>query len=278
LTMDDAVWNHSVFSKNRDRLLDGDIAEAFMVRVVDLARKEKLLSDEHFTVDGTLIEAWASHKSFKKKDAAGQDDDEARPSGGSGSSLSNPTVDFHGETRSNATHASTTDPEARLLKKGPGKEAKLSFMGHLLMDNRHGLAVDTRYTLATGRAERESAVSFALARRREQDRGRLTFGADKNYDTQDLVEKLRALEVTPHVAQNDTTRSSAIDARTTRHKGYDVSQWKRKLVEEIFGWLKTVGLLRKTRFKGLPRGGWMFTFATAVYDLLRIKNLLATPC
>lgn len=283
LTMDDAVWDHSVFSKNRDRLLDGNIAEVFMVRVVALARKEHLLSDEHFTVDGTLVEAWASQKSFKTKDPvppAGEDEKKARPSGGGSgaSSSSNPTVDFHGETRSNATHESTTDPEARLMKKGSGKEAKLSFMGHLLMDNRNGLAVDVSYTLATGYAEREEAVAFAEARRREQENGRLTFGADKNYDTQNLVEKLRALEVTPHVAQNDTTRSSAIDARTTRHKGYEVSQWKRKLVEEIFGWLKTIGLMRKTRFKGRKRGGWMFTFATAVYDLLRIKNLLGAPC
>ena len=266
LSMDDAVWNHSVFSKNRDRLLEGDIAGAFMARVLDLAREKKLLSDEHFTVDGTLIEAWAGQKSFKKKDAQSSShtpDDPGR----------NPTVDFHGETRSNDTHQSTTDPEARLMRKGPGKEAKLSFMGHLLMDNRHGLAVDTCYTLATGMAEREAALAMSQDVR-ERKAGRITLGADKGYDVQDFVEKLRIQEVTPHVAQK--VKGSAIDSRTTRHEGYEISQWKRKLVEQIFGWLKTIGLMRKTRHKGLERGGWMFTFATAVYNLVRINNLVGT--
>jgi transposase len=273
LTMDDPVWNASTFSKNRERLLSGDIAAHFMSHVVALAREHRLLSDEHFTVDGTLVEAWASHKSFQKKESgtpAKKDKDDP----------SNPTVDFHGEKRTNDTHQSTTDPEARLMRKGPGKESRLSFMGHVLMDNRHGLAVDTSYSLATGRAEREAAASFARTLRERTDT-RVTIGADKNYDTQEMVETLRALAVTPHVAQNNTCRSSAIDERTTRHAGYQISQQKRKLVEEIFGWLKTIGLLRKTRFKGLERGGWMFTFATAVYDLLRIKNLVEAgvcPC
>ena len=269
LTMDDAVWNHSVFSKNRDRLLDGDIAAVFMSRVIDLAREKDLLSDEHFTIDGTLIEAWASHKSFKKRDGS----DDAPPK----DDPSNPTVDFHGEKRSNATHQSTTDPEARMMRKGQGKEAKLSFMGHILMDNRFGLARDTSYTLATGMAEREVGVDFVDALRQEKE-GPVTLGGDKNYDTRDFVEDMRLRGVTPHVAQNDTNRSSAIDGRTTRHAGYDISQWKRKLVEEIFGWLKTIGLMRKTRFKGVRRGGWMFTFAIAVYDLVRIKNLVGNVC
>jgi transposase len=264
LSMDDAVWDHSVFSKNRDRLLEGDIASEFMARVLDLARERKLLSDEHFTVDGTLIEAWAGHKSFKKKDAPPSSSTPDGP-------RSNPTVDFHGEKRSNDTHQSTTDPEARLMRKGSGKEAKLSFMGHLLMDNRHGLAVDTCYTLATGMAEREAALTMSKDIRTRKA-NRLTFGADKGYDIPDFVQKLRALEVTPHVAQK--VKGTAIDNRTTRHAGYEISQWKRKLVEQIFGWLKVIGLMRKTRHKGLERGGWMFTFATAVYNLVRIKNLV----
>ena len=282
LTMDDPVWDHSTFSKNRDRLLEGDIAQAFLGEVIALADRHHLLSDEHFTVDGTLIEAWAGQKSFKrKKDLSGP----GTPSGPSSQKEeetpegSNPTVNFHGEKRSNATHRSTTDPEARLMKKGPGKEARLSFMGHLLMENRHGLAVAARYSQATGTAERDVAAAFAAALRQGKA-ARVTLGADKNYDTKDLVARLRELAVTPHVAQNITEgRGSAIDERTTRHGGYDVSQWKRKLIEEIFGWLKSVGLMRKTRHKGVARGGWMFTFATAVYDLLRIKNILeAAPC
>ena len=282
LTMDDPVWDHSTFSKNRDRLLEGDIAQAFLGEVIALADRHHLLSDEHFTVDGTLIEAWAGQKSFKrKKDLSGP----GTPSGPSSQKEeetpegSNPTVNFHGEKRSNATHRSTTDPEARLMKKGPGKEARLSFMGHLLMENRHGLAVAARYSQATGTAERDVAAAFAAALRQGKA-ARVTLGADKNYDTKDLVARLRELAVTPHVAQNITeSRGSAIDERTTRHGGYDVSQWKRKLIEEIFGWLKSVGLMRKTRHKGVARGGWMFTFATAVYDLLRIKNILeAAPC
>ena len=267
LNMDDEVWDASVFTKNRDRLLEGEIADLFFDQVMAIARKRGLLSDEHFTVDGTLIEAWAGQKSFQKKAGSSQP-----PSDGG----SNPTVNFHGEKRSNATHQSTTDPEARLYRKGPGKEARLSFMGHVLMDNRHALAVDDRLTMATGTAEREAAHEMvkAVPDRRSKHP---TMGADKSYDTKDFVKNLRKLTVTPHVAQNTNGRSSAIDARTTRHAGYEVSQRKRKLVEQIFGWLKTIGLMRKTRHKGTRRVGWMFTFALAVYNLVRLKNLEAEP-
>jgi transposase len=262
LNMDDPIWDPTVFTKNRQRLLDGDIATAFLTQVVAQAEQRGLLSGEHFTVDGTLIEAWASLKSFKRRDAAdGPPDDPG-----------NPTVDFHGERRRNATHESTTDPEARLAKKGPGKEAKLAYQGHALMDNRHGLVVNACATPATGTAERDAAVEMATALP-----AGVTLGADKGYDTRAFVEALRRLGVTPHVAQNTSNRSSAIDGRTTRHPGYLVSQQKRKLVEEIFGWLKTVGLLRKTRHRGERRVGWMFTFATAVYDLVRIRNLTRAP-
>lgn len=268
LNMDDEVWDATVFTKNRDRLLEGDIADLFFNKVMDLARERALLSDEHFTVDGTLIEAWAGQKSFQKKEGSSQP-----PSDGG----SNPTVNFHGEKRSNATHESRTDPEARLYRKGPGKEARLSFMGHVLMDNRHGLAVDSCLTRAMGTAEREAAQEMvkAVPHRRAKHP---TVGADKGYDTKDFVENLRKLTVTPHVAQNTTGRSSAIDGRTTCHAGYEMSQRKRKLVEQIFGWLKSIGLMRKTRHKGTRRVGWMFTFTLAVYNLLRMKNLEAEPC
>jgi len=222
------------------------------------------LSDEHFTVDGTLIEAWASLKSFKKKEA----EQETPPPEDPG----NPTVDFHGEQRSNETHQSTTDPEARLFRKGPGKEAKLNDMGQVLMENRNGLAVQTELTQATGTAEREAAVAMVAAQAPD---GGVTLGGDKNYDTQGCVADLRAVGVTPHVAQNTTRRGgSAIDGRTTRHPGYDLSQRVRKRVEEIFGWLKTVGGMRKTRFRGSARVGWMFTWALAAYNLVRMRNLL----
>jgi transposase len=266
LSMDDAVWNHSVFSKNRDRLLAGDIANAFFAKVLALARGKALLSDEHFTVDGTLIEAWAGQKSFQKKGKRSSSDSD---------DPGNPTVNFRGETRANDTHASTTDPEARLYKKGPGKESKLSFMGHVTMDNRHGLVVATHYTQATGTAERDAAHTMLQSLRKNNRLRRFTLGADKNYDTRDFVGKLRALNVTPHVAQNNTRRRSAIDDRTTRHEGYSISQLKRKRVEEIFGWMKTIGPIRKIAFKGLDRGGWVFTFASAAYNLLRIRNLIA---
>jgi transposase len=261
LNMDDPVWDPTVFSKNRDRLLAADVAALFFQQVLAEAKARDLVSDEHFTVDGTLLEAWASLKSFK---AAGADD--PPPSDDPG----NPTVNFHGETRTNATHASTTDPDAKLARKGAGKEAKLSYTGHVLMENRHGLVVDAVVDLATGTAERDAA--FEMAAQIPGDR-RVTVGGVKNYDTAELVEKCRGLNVTPHVAQNYKRRRSAIDDRTTRHPGYLLSQKKRKCVEEIFGWLKTVGGLRKLRHRGLERVGWMFTFGVAAYNLVRIRNL-----
>ena len=264
LNIDDPVWDPTVFSKNRDRLWAADIATAFFQAVRAEAEARQLTSDEHFTVDGTLLEAWASLKSFKKVDA-----ENAPPPDDPG----NPTVNFHGETRTNATHASTTDPDARLARKGRGKEAKLSYTGHVLMENRNGLAVDVALLPATGTAEREAAIEMLAEL---PDSGRITLGGDKNYDTRDFVEQLRELEVTPHVAQNDTNRRSAIDARTTRHTGYAISQQKRKRIEEIFGWLKTVGGLRKLRHRGHERVEWTFTFAVAVYNLVRIRNLDAT--
>jgi len=266
LNMDDPVWDATVFSKNRERLLQGEVAQGFFEQVLKLARQKDLLSDEHFTVDGTLIEAWAGQKSFQKKDTG---------VGPAPDDPGNPTVDFHGEKRSNRTHQSKTDPEARLYKKGPGKEAKLSYQGHVLMENRNGLVTETRLTAATGTAEREAAVKMI-----EQiaDGQRVTVGADKAYDTRDFVRDLRELKVTPHVTQNTKNRSSAIDGRTTRHAGYAVSQRKRKRVEEIFGWIKTVALMRKTRHRGLARVGWMFTFTAAVYNLVRIRNLGAVVC
>jgi len=263
LSTDDVVWDHSTFSKNRDRLLEGDIAKEFLSKVLNIARGHGLMSDEHFTVDGTLVEAWAGQKSFRKK---------GKRSKKKSDDPGNPTVDFHGEKRMNETHQSTTDPEARLYRKGRGKESKLSFMGHVVMDNRHGLVVSTRYTQATGRAERDAAVDMAKGIKRRH-KSRVTLAADKGYDTGDFISRMRNLQVSPHVAQNTSNRSSAIDKRTTRHAGYAISQRKRKLVEQIFGWLKTIGLMRKTRHKGLDRSGWMFTFASAVYNLIRIRNL-----
>ncbi len=264
LDMDDPVWDATVFTKNRERLLAGDIARGFFDHVLAQARQRSLLSDEHFTVDGTLIEAWAGLKSFRRKDAAPTPPDDP----------GNPTVNFHGERRSNATHASTTDPEARLFRKGNAHEAKLSYQGHVLMENRHGLAVDGVLTAATGYAEREAAFAMIAG---VAGRRRVTVGADKAYDTAAFVEGLRSLGVTPHVAQNTSNRSSAIDDRTTRHAGYLVSQQKRKRIEEIFGWLKTIGLLRKSRHRGSARVGWMFLFGLAVYNLVRIRNLLEQP-
>jgi len=228
--------------------------------VVAQARERGLLSDEHFTVDGTLVEAWASLKSFKRKDAPPAPPDDP----------GNPTVNFHGERRRNTTHASTTDPDARLARKGQGHEAKLCYTGHVVMENRNGLAVGGCVISASGHAERAAALELlgALASAR-----RITLGADKGYDTRDFVAAVRLLGVTPHVAQNTTNRASAIDGRTTRHAGYAVSQRRRKRVEEIFGWLKTVGLMRKTRYRGTRRVDWMFTFALAAYNLVRLRTL-----
>jgi hypothetical protein len=271
LDMDDAVWDVTVFTKNRERLLKSEVADGFFEQVLKQARAQQLLSADHFTVDGTLIEAWAGHKSFQRKDGAGKPPEEGGGTGTKGAG-SNPTVNFHGEARRNDTHRSTTDPEARLFKKSGGGESKLSFMAHVLMENRNALVVDTRLTKSTGKAERKSA--WVMAWRVRRGHRRITLGGDKNYDTQQMVASLRAIGVTPHVAQNEHKhRSSAIDARTTRHPGYAVSQRKRKRVEEIFGWIKTVAGLRKTKHRGRKRVDGMFTFAAAAYNLVRLRNL-----
>jgi transposase len=262
LEMDDRVWDVTVFTKNRNRLLEGEIAESFFEAVLEQARTEGLLSDEHFTVDGTLIEAWAGQKSFRPKDEdGGSSSSGARPGG----------RDFHGERRKNDTHASTTDPDARLLRKGPGKEAKLCFLGHVITENRNGLVVATETTVTTGTAEREASVKMM---KRVARAPRSTLGGDKNYDTQEHVRALRALGVTPHVAQNNRNRRSAIDDRTTTHMGYEISQRKRKCVEQVFGWGKTVGPIRKAKHRGVKRVGWMFTFTQAAYNLVRMRPLL----
>jgi transposase len=260
--VDDAVWDHSTFSKNRDRLLEGDVAAKFMTAVLDQPRVKRLLSSDHFSVDGTLIEAWASMKSFRPKDG-----EPPAPGGGR-----NRETDFHGQKRSNETHASTTDPEARLYRKGPGKEAKLCFMGHALMENRNGLVVDACLTEANGHAERIAALHMIEPR---SDRPRpITLGADKAYDAEDFVNELRSMNATPHVAQNMSGRSSAIDGRTTRHSGYAVSQRIRKRIEEAFGWIKTVAGQERTKFRGRERVGWAFTLAAAAYNLARLPRLI----
>jgi transposase len=264
LNMDEPVWVPTVFSKNRDRLLEGDIAERFFDGVLKQARAADLLSDEHFSVDGTLIEAWASQKSFQRKDGG----DVLPPS-----DPGNPTVNFHGEKRSNETHASTTDPDARLARKSGGHEAKLAYCGNVLIDNRNGLVVDTELLPCSGTAERDAAM--LMAERIEGDE-RVTLAADKGYDTKDFVKEMRQMNVTPHVSQNERRPGgSAIDGRTTRHAGYKISQQKRKRIEEVFGWLKIVGALRKTRHRGLFKVAWVFTFAAAAYNLVRVRNLLS---
>jgi transposase len=265
LNMDDEVWDVTVFTKNRERLLKAKLARRFFQRVVEEARGLNLMSDEHFTVDGTLLEACASLKSFKKVE--GGDKPEGK---GEVDDPGNPTVDFHGEERRNDTHQSTSDPEALLARKGGGKEAKLSYSGHVLMENRHGLVTEVEVLPASGTAERDAALVMMEAIPGDQ---RVTVGADKGYDTQAFVAEARHLKVTPHVAQNHKRRQSAIDGRTTRHGGYAISQRKRKRVEEIFGWLKTVGGMRKLRHRGLELVGWMFTLAAAAYNLVRIRNL-----
>jgi len=263
--VDDAAWDHSVFSKNRDRLLEGDIAAKFLAAVLAHPKVKKLLSSDHFSVDGTLIEAWASMKSVKPKDGSG-----APPAQGGGR---NAEADFHGQKRSNDTHASTTDPDARLYRKGKGKETKLCFIGHGLMENRHGLLVDACLTLADGHAERVAALHMIEPR---ADRATaITLGADKAYDAEDFVNELRSMNVTPHVAQNNNGRSSAVDGRTTRHGGYAVSQRIRKRIEEAFGWIKTVAGQEKTSFRGRDRVAWAFTFAATAYNLLRLPKLIA---
>src|SRR5664279_1557456 len=262
--VDDRAWDHSSFSKNRDRLLEGDIAAKFLTAVLAQPRVKKLLSTEHFSVDGTLIEAWASIKSFKPRGGS----DEGPPAAG----RRNAEADFHGQKRSNQTHASTTDPDARLYKKGAGKEAKLCFIGHGVMENRSGLLVDACVTEADGHAERVAALHMIEP---HADRPRpITLAGDKGYDAADFVNELRSMQVTPHVTQNDSGRSSAIDGRTTRHGGYSVSQRIRKRIEEAFDWIKTIAGQEKTRFRGVGRVGWAFTFAAAAYNLVRLPKLL----
>ena len=264
LGVDDPVWDHSTFSKNRDRLLEGEIAAKLLAAVLAQPRVKRLLSSDHFSVDGTLIEAWASVKSFRPKGSKGGDGE----SGGR-----NAVADFRGQKRSNETHASTTDPDAKLYRKGPGMEAKLCFIGHGLMENRSGLIIDTRLTRVSGHAERLAALDMIepLA-----DRPRaITLGADRGYDTADFVEELRTLNIRPHVARNTNRRRSAIDGRTTRHAGYAASQRIRKRIEEAFGWIKTVAGMRKTKLRGLDKVALAFAFTAAAYNLVRLPRLLA---
>lgn len=267
LSMDDPVWDATVFCKNRDRLLNGDIAAKFFASVLNLPQVKGLLSSEHFSVDGTLIEAWASMKSFVAKDGGDPPSDQ----GEGGHRSRNAERDFHGEKRKNDTHSSTTDPDARLFRKGTGKEAKLCHMGHLMTENRNGLIIDARVTEANGTAERDTALDMI-----EDNAGTgSTVGADKNYDTADFVAGCRERGCTPHVSQNNTNRRSAIDARTTRHRGYRISTINRKRIEEPFGWMKTVGGLRKTRHCGRALVEWFFVLTASAYNLIRISKLLA---
>ncbi len=320
LGIDDPVWDHSTYSKNRDRLLEADIAKKFLAAILAHSQVAPLLSDDHFTVDGTMVQAWASMKSFLPQEqlapnppppdtgspppsellpitpSAGPppetgsniEPDAALPATPSTTEAApmttdtatkpkksrNAEVDFHGQKRSNATHASVTDLQARLYKKGKGKEAKLSYIGHAMTENRHGLVVQTEMTQATGKAEREAAKLMIEAHDPGSER-RITVGADKGYDTADFVADLRAMCVTPHVAQNNKGRASAIDARTTRHPGYAISQKKRKLVEEPFGWGKTIGGLARPMRRGTPRMGFVFTFTMAAYDLICLPRIFA---
>jgi hypothetical protein len=261
LSIEAPVWDATVFTKNRDRLLEGDIAYGFLKAILADPQVGPLLSNDHFSVDGTLIEAWASMKSFRPKDGSGEPPGPGR----------NGERDFHGEKRSNETHASTTDPDARLYKKAEGQAAKLCHMGHVMIENRHCLVVDTRTTPATGTAEREAALAMIDAR---PGRHRITVGTDKAYDTEDFVADARDLGATPHVTQNNKGRRSAIDGRTTRHAGYQVSLRVRKRIEEVFGWMKVIGGQRKTRYRGTPLVGWMFTLSAAAYNLIRLPKLL----
>jgi transposase len=261
LGMDDPVWTATTFTKNRERLLAGDVAQAFFAAVTAQAREARLLSDEHFTVDGTLLEAAAGAKSFQKTDTPAAPPDDP----------SNPTVNFHGERRSNATHRSTTDPESRLLRKAKGHEAKLQYVGGLLMENRHGLVVQATAVVGSGTAERDVAIAQVAA----LPRGHKTVGGDKGFDQRPFVDAVRAAGATPHVAAKEAC--GAIDARTTRHPGYQVSQRIRKRIEEVFGWMKTVGLLRKLRHRGVARVNWIFVFTAAAYNLVRMRTLAARP-
>ena len=263
MNLDEPVWDVTVFTKNRNRLLEGDVAREFLSEVLNQAREKNLTSDEHFTVDGTLLEACASLKSFQRQDQKPDPPDDP----------GNPSVDFQGETRSNETHQSTTDPDAMLARKGNGKESKLSFNANLLTENRNGLVVNAEVFQANGTAERDAALVML-----EQLPGanRLTVGADKGYDTRGFVAECRHLNVTPHVAMNTGRRGgSAIDQRTARHAGYEVSQKKRKRIEECFGWMKDIALMRKLKHRGLEKVGWLFTFAAAAYNLVRMRKLMA---
>lgn len=263
LNLDEAVWHPTPFTQNRDRLLEAAVAQEFLAQVVEQARQAGLVSDEHFTVDGTLLEAWASLKSFQPKD-----NQQSTPPDDPG----NPTVDFHGQKRSNETHESKTDPDAKLARKGPGKEAKLSYSGNLQVENRNGLIVNAELLEANGRAERDAAL---LMLEQVEGTNQITVGGDKGYDTAEFVRECRHMNVTPHVAQNDTRPGgSAIDARTTRHTGYAVSQKKRKRIEECFGWRKDIALLRKLKHRGLFKVAWIFTFAAAAYNLVRMRKLV----
>jgi transposase len=261
LGVDDAVWDQTTFGKNRDRLLAGDVAHKFLAAVLAHPKVKRLLSSEHFSVDGTMIEAWASMKSVRPKDGSGEPPGPGR----------NRESDFHGERRTNDTHQSTTDPDARLYRKGPGREAKLGFIGHALMENRNGLVVDACLTRADGHAERIAALHMIEPRADRPQR--VTLGADKGYDTDDFVNELRSANVAPHVAAK--AKGSAIDGRTTRHAGYKISQVVRKRIEEVFGWAKAAAGMRKTRHRGIGRVGWQFTFTLAAYNLIRIPKLMA---
>ena len=269
LGIDDSVWVPTVFSKNRERLLAGDVATAFLKAILAHGDVEPLLSDEHFSVDGTLIDAWASIKSFRPLDEQ-SDERDGGDEAGRKTKDRNRQRNFHNEKRSNQTHRSTTDEDARLYKKGAGKEAKLCFMGHACMENRHGLIVDSAATLADGHGERNAALHMIEPR---ADRPkRITLGADKGYDMADFVNELRSMNVVPHVAAK--IKHSAIDGRTTCHETYRVSQRIRKRIEEAFGWAKTIGGMAKTKHRGLERVGWQFTFSMAAYNLIRMPRLL----
>lgn len=270
LGIDDPVWDHSTFSKNRDRLLEADVAASFLEAVLRHPKVKRFLSNDHFSVDGTVVEAWASMKSFRAKDGS-----DGPPGPGR-----NGEADFHGKTRKNDTHASTTDPDAKLFKKAHGKEAKLCFLGHALMENRSGLIVEAHITQASGRAEREAAITM-IERQSPGSVRQLTLGADKGYDTAPFAAELRAMNVTPHIARHDgitktgKRRRSSVDGRTTRHPGYAASQRIRKRIEEAFGWVKMIAGLGKTKLRGTKRVGFQFTFAMAAYNLIRMPRLLA---
>ena len=269
LGVDDAVWDASTFSKNRDRLLDGDIAAQFLAAILARPQVKRLLSSDHFSVDGMLIEAWCSMKSFRPKDEAGVDDPPPDEPGGR-----NAEVDFRGEKRSNATHASTTDPDALLYRKSPGTGAKLCYMGHVLMENRNGLVVDAETTRVSGHAERLAALEMIDGIVDPDGSRWITVGADKGFDARDFVAELRERNATPHIAQNQSGRRSAIDGRTTRHPGYAISLRIRKRIEEVFGWAKSSAGQAKTRFRGLPRVRFAFTLTVAAYNLIRLPKLL----